>query len=189
MLAYLSLIVIAGTIVLLDQATKNWVRENLAFGESWIPWPGMAPYARILHWQNSGAAFGFFQNGGFIFAILAIFVAIMIVIYFPRIQRGDWPLRLAMGLQLGGALGNLVDRIQPAVQEMLSGTSMIEALKIHPLDGHVTDFISVGNFPVFNIADTSITLGVIALLLSVWLGGGDEEKVEQPGAQNPATSD
>ncbi|MEX2161626.1 MAG: signal peptidase II [Anaerolineales bacterium] len=167
-LAYLSLIAIAGSIILLDQMTKDWVRNNLAYGESIVPFPELAPYARILHWRNTGAAFGIFQEGGGIFTILAIVVAIMIIFYFPRIQRGDWALRLAMGLQLGGALGNLIDRVQHNYM--------------------VTDFISVGSFPVFNLADTAITLGVIVLLLDIWLGGG-EENVEQPPAQDPSSSE
>jgi signal peptidase II len=98
-----------------------------------------------------------FQQGGGIFTLLAVFVAAMIIYYFPRIGRGDWALRLAMGLQLGGALGNLTDRIQ---------------------HGYVTDFISVSTFPVFNIADSAITLGVIVLVLDMWLNGTDREEAD-----------
>jgi signal peptidase II len=83
-----------------------------------------------------------------IFAILAVIVVIVILYYYPRIPRQDWALRLALGLQLGGALGNLIDRLR--------------------YQGHVTDFISVATFPVFNIADASISIGVAILILSVW---------------------
>ena len=166
LLAYLTLTLIAGTVILLDQWAKDWVRSNLAFGEQWMPWSWLAPYARILNWRNTGAAFGLFQEGGGIFTILAIAVAIMIIYYFPRIQRGDWALRLAMGLQLGGAVGNLIDRLQ---------------------HGYVTDFISVSSFPVFNVADTSITLGVVILLLSIWLGGDPEEARPGPVEENLAS--
>jgi signal peptidase II len=152
---YVFLIFIAGLIVFLDQWTKNWVRQNLSLGETWVPWSWLAPYARVLHWQNSGAAFGFFHQGGGLFTILAVVVALLIIYYFPRIGSGDWALRLAMGLQLGGAIGNLLDRLQ-------HGWS-------------VTDFVSVGTFPVFNIADASITLGVLILLLDVWLSRGEPE--------------
>lgn len=165
--SYLALLLIAGTVILFDQLTKNWVRDNLALGERWVPWPDFAPFMRVLNWRNTGAAFGMFQEGGGIFTILAIVVAIMIIYYFPRIQRGDWALRLAMGLQLGGAVGNLIDRVQ---------------------HGYVTDFISVANFPVFNIADTSITLGVVVLLLSIWLGG-DDEQAEQAQVKEHLASD
>ncbi len=166
---YLSLALISGSVLLLDQWTKNLVRSNLAYGETWMPWEALAPYARILHWRNTGAAFGMFQEGGGIFTILAILVAAMIIYYFPRIEREDWTLRLAMGLQMGGALGNMLDRIQ---------------------HGHVTDFVSVGTFPVFNVADASISVGVVVLLLGVWLAG-KHEKEEGPEAatQELRTSD
>ena len=152
---YLTLVFISGLVIFLDQWTKTWVRANLTYGERWMPWSSLEPYVRILHWRNSGAAFGLFQEGGGIFTILAIVVALLIVYYFPRIERGDWALRLAMGLQLGGAIGNLIDRLQ---------------------HGYVTDFISVGNFPVFNIADSSITLGVVILLLDLWFGGHEDSR-------------
>lgn len=155
---YLSLIFIFGVVFFLDQWTKAWVRDNLGFGDSFRPFDWLPPSVRILHWRNSGAAFGFFQEGSDIFTILAVVVALLIIYYFPRIERGDWSLRLAMGLQLGGALGNLTDRLQ---------------------HGYVTDFISVAQFPVFNIADTSITLGVIILLLGIWFGGGSESVPEE----------
>ena len=155
---YLSLLFIFGLVFFLDQWTKAWVRNNLAYGETWVPFDWLPSYVRILHWRNSGAAFGFFQEGGGIFTVLAIVVALFIIYYFPRIEHGDWSLRLAMGLQLGGALGNLIDRLQ---------------------HGYVTDFISIGQFPVFNVADSSITLGVIILLLGIWFGGGQERAPDE----------
>jgi len=144
---YLTLFTLSGLIVLLDQVSKYWVRSNLAFEEIWAPWPWIFRYARIVNWQNTGAAFGMFKNFGDVFTVLAIIVSIFILYYFPRIPRQDWYLRLALILQLGGAVGNLIDRIN---------------------QGYVTDFISVGNFAVFNVADASITLGVIVLLIGVW---------------------
>jgi len=153
--SYSVLIGIAGVILLLDQWSKSAVRNNLAFGESWMPVDWLAPYARVLHWGNEGAAFGIFQGSGGFFTILAIVVSILIIIYYPKIESGVWLLRIAMGLQLGGALGNLTDRL--AI-------------------GHVTDFISVGTFPVFNVADAAITMGAALLLLFTWFV--DEDKAE-----------
>lgn len=150
------LLAIAGLILILDYGTKDLVRQSLSLGESWMPLDWLAPYARIVHWRNSGAAFGMFQSGGLIFTGLAIVVSIFIIIYFPQVPKEEWALRLAMGMQLGGALGNLLDRL------------------LH--DGYVTDFISVGNFPVFNVADSSITVGVCVLILGVWLS---ERKVKK----------
>jgi signal peptidase II len=147
---YLLLFGVAGAIVSLDQWTKWLVRETLPFRGTWLPeWlDWLSPYARVVHWHNSGAAFGMFQQGNLIFTVLAFIVIGAILYYYPRVEADDWSLRLAMGLQLGGAAGNLVDRL---------------------LMGRVTDFISVSVLPVFNIADASITVGVAVLLLGVWL--------------------
>jgi signal peptidase II len=145
---YLVLFAIVISVILLDQYTKLLVRNSIPFGDVWAPWPWLLPYARIVHWYNTGVAFGMFQGMGGSFTIVAIIVSVAILYYFPRVPAEDWTLRLAMGLQMGGALGNAIDRVTR---------------------GSVTDFISVGNFAVFNIADASITVGVIVLLLGVYL--------------------
>jgi signal peptidase II len=120
---------ISGFLVLLDQWSKEMVRQNLAFQETWVPWPWLLPYARIVHWKNTGAAFGMLQNFGDIFMILAIIVALFILYYFPKVPRQDRLIRLAMAIQFGGAIGNLIDRLSQR---------------------YVTDFIMLGSFPVFN---------------------------------------
>jgi len=147
---YLVLLLIAGLIVGFDQWTKALVRATVPLGGDWLPtWLAwLMPFARIRYWYNSGAAFGFFQNGNTIFSILAVIVSCFILYYFPRTTRQDWWLRLAMAMQLAGATGNLVDRL---------------------IFGHVTDFLSVGSFPIFNVADSSISVGVAVLVLGVWL--------------------
>ncbi len=154
---YLILILPAAIIVGLDQWTKWLVRTHLAFDSMWLPdWLAwLSPYARIVHWTNSGAAFGSFQNGNTVFTVLAFVVSALILYYFPRIDPKDWTLRVALVLQLAGASGNLVDRL---------------------LMGRVIDFISIGTVPVFNVADSSITVGVIVLLLGVWLNERAEKK-------------
>jgi len=168
---YLVLFGVAGAIIALDQWTKWLVRENIEFGSQWLPewlmW--LSPYARIVHWYNSGAAFGMFQNGNLVFTTLAILVVIAIIYYFPQVEAEDWTLKVAMGLQLAGAAGNLIDRL---------------------LMGKVTDFISVGSFPVFNVADSSITVGVIVLLLGVWIKERQERKkaAEQPSVASDQSS-
>jgi signal peptidase II len=144
---YLLLLSSAAAIIALDQWTKYLVRTTIPFGGIWSPWDWLTPFARIVHWNNTGAAFGMLQGYNPVFTVLAIAVSLVIIYYFPRISSEDWPLRLALCLQLGGALGNLVDRLTV---------------------GQVTDFISVGTFPVFNIADSSISIGVVVLLLGVW---------------------
>ncbi len=157
---YFMLFGMAIVIIALDQWTKWLVRTNIELNQQmWAPWPWLIPYARIVNTTNTGAAFGMLQGFGGVFTVLAIIVILAILYYFPRIEHEDWPLRAAMGLQLGGALGNLIDRI---------------------LQGHVTDFISIGRFAVFNIADASISLGVAVLIIGVWIKERQEkDKLEK----------
>jgi len=144
---YFVLLGIAGLVIASDQWAKFLVRTHLERGETWSPFEWLSPYARIIHWTNKGAAFGLFQSGGWIFTVIAIFVSIAIIYYYPRVPSSKVALRLALALQLGGALGNLIDRL------------------IH---GIVTDFISVGSFPVFNVADASISIGSAVLVAAMW---------------------
>jgi len=159
--AYALLAGLAAFVVLLDQATKNWIRSTLDFGDSWAPWEWLQPYARIVHWRNTGAAFGMGQNLGLVFTLLAVGVIALIIVYYPQIPRRDWPLRVALGLQMGGALGNLIDRLT---------------------QGYVTDFVSVGTFPVFNVADASISIGVVILLAGMWW----QERQAHAAGEDPA---
>jgi signal peptidase II len=145
---YLFLFLVSGTLIAVDQYTKFLVRSNLEIGEMWSPWEWLTPYARIVHWWNTGVAFGMFQGMNQVFIVLAILVSLAIIYYFPRVSANEPIIRLAMAMQLGGAVGNLIDRI---------------------FVGHVTDFVSVGNFAVFNVADASISVGVAVLILGVWL--------------------
>lgn len=159
------LLVVGGIVLGLDQLTKSWVRSRLAFGEVMEPIPALAPVFRIVHWENTGAAFGVFPDGGVVFAVIAVVVVAAIIYYFPEIPSHHWLLRTALVLQLGGALGNLVDRL---------------------LKGPVTDFISIGSLPVFNVADAAISVGVVLLILSMWLEEHVETEQEAIGAQASA---
>jgi signal peptidase II len=158
-----SLFLIAGTIILLDQATKYLVRTNLALGEVYRPDLWIAEFARIVHWQNTGAAFGMFQSLGTVFMILSMIVSGAIIYYYPQVPREDKLIRLAMAMLLGGAVGNLIDRLY---------------------QGYVTDFISLLEFPVFNIADACISLGVVVLFVGMWLQ--EREKKSSMDQQSPA---
>jgi signal peptidase II len=145
---YAVLFLIAGIVILLDQSTKAVVRHSLVFGEIYQPGLWISQYARFIHLKNTGATNGMFQNLNTVLAIFPFIVSAVIMYAFPRVPRGDWLIRLSLGLYLGGALGNLIDRLT---------------------QGYVTDFISVGYFAVFNIADASVSLGVVCLVLGVWL--------------------
>lgn len=161
---------VAGLIILVDQYTKYLVRTHLPIGEPWMPIEGLAPYFRLLHIENNGAAFGMFQSGGMLFTIVAIVVSVVIVYYAARLNHGQWLLRIVLGLQLGGAIGNLIDRL---------------------VNGPVTDFFNVFGFlntPIFNVADLSITTGVILLVLLMWRESR-EAKAHTPPSESIGSPD
>ncbi|MGA9531094.1 MAG: signal peptidase II [Anaerolineales bacterium] len=163
-ISYLILILGALVIVAIDQWTKQLVRARLVVGEVWAPIPALGPFIRIINWHNTGAAFGLFPDGGLIFTVIAVVVSVAILYYYPQISGSSWLLRLALILQLGGALGNLTDRL---------------------LRGPVTDFVAVGNFPVFNVADASISTGVGLLILILWLEERSQESEPSAAASPP----
>lgn len=147
-----------------DQVTKFLVRENMAIGESW-PAEG---FFRLTHGTNTGSAFGLFQDQTVILTIASLF-AIAFIIYFYRSHSDrTWITKLTIGLLLGGAVGNLVDRV---------------------VAGRVTDFIDVGPWPIFNLADSSITVGITLLIASLVLTGGKTEKPSMPEEVESPDSD
>ena len=160
---FIFLLSLAGIVIVLDHWSKTLVRSSLMIGEKWVPWDWLAPYARIVHWKNTGAAFGMLQNLSIVFTILPFFVIGAILYYFPQIPRTDWYLRIAMCLMLGGATGNLIDRLTI---------------------GHVTDFVSISVFPVFNVADASISTGTATLIIGMWI----QERLEKASRNQLAES-
>jgi len=155
---------LAAVVVLLDQYSKHVVRTTLPLNSSWSPLDWLTPYARILYIQNTGAAVGLFKDAGIFFTIVAVIVSVVIIVYTQRLPAGHWWMRIALGMQLGGALGNLVDR-----------------LIFHT----VTDFISVGNFAIFNVADASISLGVALLALIMWVEARHDREQSPGGSTLP----
>jgi signal peptidase II len=135
---------VAALVVALDQWAKHLVVTNLALYESWAPIPALENIFTIHHITNTGAAFGLFQDGNLFFMIVAVIVSLVILFYYRYVPDGQWFVRLSLGLQLGGALGNLVDRLRT---------------------GSVVDFMNFQIWPVFNVADMSIIGGVILLAL------------------------
>ncbi len=137
--------VVAAVVVLADQITKQLVRSSIALGSSRHVLPGIT----LVRAQNSGIAFSLFAGGDLGVIVVAAVVLAVVLTYFARMRERPW-MWLPCGLIAGGALGNLIDRLR---------------------DGVVTDFIKLPHWPAFNLADTAITLGVIALLWVVARGG------------------
>jgi signal peptidase II len=135
---------IVGAVVLLDQLTKAWVVAN----HSDAPLSIIGEDVELRVARNSGGAFSTFTNATVVLAVLAIGLTIWLIRTLRR-TTDTWTV-VALALVLGGALGNLCDRIfrSPGV-----------------LEGHVVDFVRVGSFPSFNVADSAITTGAILLIL------------------------
>ena len=141
---------IAVTIVLLDLVTKIVMVSWLADGDR-VPLIGDLVSFTLI--RNPGAAFSFATGMTWVLTLVAVAVVIGIVRFARRLRSRGWA--LALGLVLGGALGNLIDRF-------FRGPG--------PLRGHVVDYVSVGWFPVFNVADSAITVGGALLVLLALLG-------------------
>ena len=149
---------IAAAVVILDQLSKALVRGWLDEREVW---PEGFDLIRISHVENSGAAFGILQGGGPFLIASSILGAVIVLLFLRAAPPGDRLYETALALVLGGALGNLIDRL---------------------FRGTVTDFIDPTHYPAFNIADSSIVVGVIALaVLSLWRPGGETGGGEERG--------
>lgn len=147
-------------VVILDQVTKQLVRTTPAL-QNWEIIPG---WLAFNYTQNPGMALGMDWFSTPVISTIAIFATLGILIYILRtMHRAKWGYLLCMGLVLGGALGNIIDRIIMAKIESYGGI----------LDGHVIDFIhfnlTVSGYPVFpyifNIADIAISSAIISLLV------------------------
>lgn len=144
---------VAAIVVAVDQWTKSLVIANLPMNGSYTPFPALERYFNIVHWSNTGAAFGLLRGNSSLFVIIALAVVVAVMVYARHLPLDSWLVRTCLGLQLGGAIGN----------------NLIDRLRL----GHVTDFLlftlPVGDkvyaWPAWNVADGSIVVGVILLAL------------------------
>jgi len=154
----LALYATAAVVFALDRMTKLWVEAALAGRPPIEIVPGVLSFN---YTTNSGGAFGLGRSAPWVFAGATVLVSVVIVFVSFRLDRR--PLALALGLILGGALGNLTDRI-------LNGPG---------LSGSVVDFIDLQVWPVFNLADASIVVGAILLAMSTARREGPEGMAEE----------
>jgi signal peptidase II len=142
---------VAAGIVAVDQLTKAIVRATLERGDSEAVLPGI----ELVHTRNSGIAFGALSGGGAVVTVVIAVALVALLAYFATHIRRPlvW---LPTGMLLGGALGNVIDRVR---------------------DGAVTDFIQIPlGFPAFNVADMSITFGVVVLFIVLERHGAEGER-------------
>lgn len=156
---------LALTIVVLDQLTKAWLVSLISPGEmirvvdDWV---------RLIHTQNSGALFGMFQDQAILFGLASIGVVALIVWYHGSSGRNTL-LSVALGLLLGGALGNMLDRLRL---------------------GYVVDFVDLGigdlRWYTFNVADAAISTAILLLILMALLPDRPQRAVEAGGPHEEA---
>jgi len=135
--------------VIVDRITKIVVEQR--FGVPYGPRQILDHVLFLTVTRNKGAAFGLFQNFTLGFLLISALVMIGILIYYWRLPPGDWSARVGLSLVFGGAVANAYDR---------------------GVKGSVIDFIQVPHYPIFNVADSAITVGVAVLLLgTIWRSG------------------
>ena len=155
----------AVAVVVLDQMTKAIVRASLERGESWPDWD--LPF-RLTHVTNSGAAWGILQDQTAFLIVMAVIGLGAIYLYYRNPPYNHWTASLGIGLLLGGALGNLTDRVRL---------------------GRVTDFFDPDSFPAFNVADSAINVGIAVLVIGYLVWGAKEQRSAQASAEPEPQSD
>lgn len=166
---------VAAAVIAADQVSKAAITAALGpTGDRTVIWV-VPRVLRLLYVRNTGVAFGMFQGAGPVLTVLAVAVVVVLGIVFRRMIRESLWLSLALGLQFGGAIGNIIDRLRL---------------------GHVVDFIDVLRFPTFNVADSAITIGVFMLGFSLLRSEVDASTrgtswaaIDAPGVVAPGVED
>lgn len=152
---------LAAAVFVLDQLTKAWLVSFLAPGERIQV---LGDYLRLVHSQNSGALFGLFRDQAIVFATVSVGV-VGAIVWFHRTSGRNTLLSVALGLLLGGALGNMADRFRL---------------------GYVVDFVDLGiggfRWYTFNVADSAISGAILLLLVSAFVSDRTRPAAEPPDA-------
>ena len=156
------ILILAALVIGGDQVIKYLVTSDLPLGGAWSPLPGPNPFFQIVHTYNTGVAFGLFQGLGVVFIIVPLIISGFILFYARRVRADQILLAIALGLMLGGALGNVVDRIRL---------------------GYVIDYFDIGIGTLrnaSNFADWSIVSGAILLGIATLLDERKQKKASTP---------
>lgn len=141
-------------VVFIDQLSKFYIQKHMVLGMSI---PVVEDVFHITYVLNPGAAFGLFEHQTLFFLVVAVCLVISAIYFYPRIPKQYHLLRLGTGLLVGGAVGNVIDRIKT---------------------GYVVDFFDFRIWPVFNVADTAIVCGVGCIIFTmIYLYKEDEQNV------------
>ena len=144
--------IIIAAVLILDQVTKYLTNLYLPLGASHVVWAGVFEFSNV---HNTGAAWGMFAGARWFFIVVTLLVVVLLVLLLVRERRALGLLaRICLSLLIAGALGNLIDRVFLAyVREMF--------------------YVSLIHCPVFNVADSAVTIGAVLLVIDVLFGGTD----------------
>ncbi|MBI2653880.1 signal peptidase II [Candidatus Woesearchaeota archaeon] len=131
-------------ILLLDQLTKFLIKQNFQLSHST---PIIKNILHVTYITNTGSAFGLFKGFNLFFVLFSVIVVVTIVYNLKKIKNNERLLQFSVGLLIGGTIGNLIDRL---------------------LYGAVVDFIDFRIWPVFNVADSAVTISIIMLIILLW---------------------
>src|SRR5450759_1292157 len=171
-LLYLALVVVAVPVYVADQLTKAWATANLQPDH---PRDLIGSVLQLNLIRNSGAAFSIATGATWILTVIAFSVVLFVVFSARRLGSRGWA--LALGLLLGGSLGNLTDRMFRAPG---------------PGRGHVVDFLQLPHYPIFNIADSAIVSAAVLIALMAFRGvslDGTRVSSDKPGNDGPGNDD
>ncbi len=161
-------LIVAALVIVVDQAVKYLVSTSLPLGGAWSPLPGPNPVFQIVQVPNTGVAFGLLKDLGVVFIIVPLIISGLIIYYARRLRADQKFMAVALGLTLGGALGNLIDRVRL---------------------GYVIDYFDIGIGSLrnaSNFADWSIVLGVILLGVATLLDERKQKKTSAASASKTA---
>lgn len=137
------ILLLAAVIITVDQWSKQYIESHMQLGMSI---PVIENVFHLTYVLNPGAAFGMLEHRTSFFIIVAVLLVAAVIYFYPRIPQGHRLLRIGIGLQVGGAVGNVIDRVKT---------------------GYVVDFFDFRIWPVFNVADIAIVTGVGMIILSI----------------------
>lgn len=145
--SFWALLLLVLSVAAADQASKAAIRAHLEVNTSLAPIPSLADFFTLTHTQNTGAAFSLLQGAAPLLAAPGVIAILVLLVLYRRWQGPRWPLLCAVGLEIGGTLGNMVDRLRL---------------------GYVVDFLHIHGLPIFNLADGAIVSGALAIAWLVW---------------------
>lgn len=154
----MALIGLSTLVIVIDQATKYWIQSRMAYGESS---PVIRDVFHITYILNPGAAFGILENKTWFFIAVALVLLAGVAYLYPRMPANQPMVKLGAGLLVGGAIGNLIDRVRI---------------------GYVIDFFDFRIWPIFNVADICIVCGVACLAYYLLMTPEETESVS-PGKE------